>query len=114
MSSYEILDDFEQVARCGEYDYSWTEGILWRHKTTNLLLWGTTGGCSCNSYEENIEAEDLILVESWQDAVDLARDDGFTDAEIADFVAEVSHLPASCVLAGDSTQQATPRGRLNP
>ena len=90
----DILNDFDQVARCGEYDYSWTEGALWRHKSEPILLWGVTSGCSCNSYEENIEPEDLVLVDSWQDAVDLAKSD-FTDREVCDFAEQLMKVVRS-------------------
>ena len=95
--------DFAEVARCGEYDYDWTEGVLWRHKTTGVLLWGTTSGCSCNGYEENVMPEDMVMVDSRQDAIDLAKGDGFTDSEITDFAAQLMPLPGDCAPAtGDS------------
>lgn len=102
------LDDFDRVASCGEYDYAWTEGVLWRHKTNGVLLWGVTSGCSCYGYEDNIFPEDMIVVDSWQDALALAKDD-FTEREVADFAAQLLPLPGNCAPKPGGTASARSR-----
>lgn len=96
MDGYDFLDDFEEVGGISTGGYDWTDGTLWRHTTNGVLLWGTTSGCSCYGYMELIDPEDMTQVDSWQDALDLAKDDGFSDSEISDLAARLMDLPGNC------------------
>jgi hypothetical protein len=77
MSDLTLILDDQHVAmtildRTGTYDDEWSEFALMRGSDGCLYV-GATSGCSCNCFEENLDAEDVVKVPSWQDAARRAQ-----------------------------------------
>jgi hypothetical protein len=71
---------YDVVAKAGDYDYSWTEAAILRD-ADGALFYAFGSGCSCYSFDDNVEVPDLVPVKSWQEAVQLAKSD-LTDNEV--------------------------------
>lgn len=65
---------YEVVASAGDYDYSWTESALLR-SPEGKLYYAHSSGCSCYSFQDNVDEGDLEPVANWQEAVELAKRD---------------------------------------
>ena len=73
--------EYTLIEEVGEWDYSWHIGALLRDPDGGL--WYTTNsGCSCYSFGDYLKKG--VQVKSWQEAVDLAKED-FADNEVATF-----------------------------
>lgn len=55
----------------GVYDYSWSEFAVMRGDDGHLYV-GDTSGCSCNSFEENLD--EITRVASWHEAAAKAQE----------------------------------------
>lgn len=60
---------FDVVATTGEYDYSWSETAVLKRRPDGALFLAETGGCSCNSFEDNMSLADLVPVQSFDEAL---------------------------------------------
>ena len=86
MPDYVNFADFDFVAGVYESEcYDWNEGQLMRHKESGVLFFGRDSGCSCSGFGDHLYVEDLIQVDNWHSAVDVAKDEGFTEGAIVEF-----------------------------
>lgn len=65
---------FTIIASAGEYGYDWNESALLRSPEGKLYYF-TDSGCSCSSFGDWVKFGDLEPVETWQEAVELAKRD---------------------------------------
>lgn len=92
---------YDVVASAGEYDYSWEESALLRRQ--GQLYYAHDSGCSCWSFGDGISAGDLKPVATWQEAVELAKNDlpaehSTTFAErLAELRPDPSYIPVPTV-----------------
>jgi hypothetical protein len=83
------IEELEVVGECGEWDYDWHIGKVLRDKDGGLW-WGSDGGCSCNDWGYDWRTtDDLTRVASLAEAVELAKADGFSDSEVAEFAEQL-------------------------
>lgn len=96
--SYSVKIDgieYDVLAECGDYDYSWHIGAVLRKSGDGVqLYWLEDSGCSCNTYADFSAYEDLTPISHWTEAVQVARDSkswgdtpSFSDEQVADFAA---------------------------
>ena len=86
----QAVNDKQEVAWLQSNDYSWDEVRVWKDDTQ--FYWATDGGCSCNYFGSDLEADDLKILDSlgspaFRAAVDRAFD--VTPDERADFLLTV-------------------------
>jgi hypothetical protein len=63
--------ELEIIESTGVYDYSWSEFALMRGDDGHLYV-GDASGCSCNSFEENLD--EITRVASWQEGAERAQE----------------------------------------
>ncbi|WP_367135752.1 hypothetical protein [Saccharothrix sp. HUAS TT1] len=83
-------EDFEVVAAAGDYGYDWSEAALLR-SASGELFYDYESGCSCNSFGDYTTRDDLKPVQTWQQAVELAKVD-LDPGDAATFAARLNEL----------------------
>jgi hypothetical protein len=88
----DVYKEYESIEEVGTWDYDWTIGALLRKKDDDTLWFGVDSGCSCTSFGDGLDVEDLAPVKNWQEAVELAKAEisygdskMFTDEEVYEF-----------------------------
>ncbi|MCG8926672.1 hypothetical protein [Lentzea sp. CC55] len=94
-------EDFEIVAAAGEYDWSWREAALLR-SASGELFYLFESGCSCESLGSYTRREDLTPVQTWQQAVELAKQD-LNESHVAEFATQLNELRPARSTAGSVT-----------
>lgn len=59
-----FLPDYELVYTTGAGGYEWAELRVYKKKSDGRLFYAGASGCSCYSYEDEVEESDLIQLQS--------------------------------------------------
>lgn len=85
-----LSNRYETIEECGEWDYDWTIGALLRDSEGNLY-WAVDSGCSCTSFGDGIDDDELTPVKSWHEAVELAKET-FSESEVYEFAKRLAAM----------------------
>lgn len=51
---------FEEVTSLGNGSYDWHEIRVFRRLADGALMWAECGGCSCNSFESDVDSDEFL------------------------------------------------------
>jgi hypothetical protein len=66
---------FDVIAEVSDDDYSWSSSAVLRRQADGALFYVEDGGCSCNSFGDDLSVADLKPIHSFSEALLLAGAD---------------------------------------